>query len=115
MAQPGTRREPGRGSRPILILWLAVAALGCSRAEPPPPPPPPAGPSAGLVRVETQPAGLELVADGAVRCRTPCSFRIDPGLHQLTIHKSGYMPWQERVEVPPGGEVTVSAALVSSH
>jgi hypothetical protein len=115
MAQLGIRwREPGRGSRPALILSLAIAGLGCSRAEPPPPPPP-AGPLAGLVRVETQPPGLELVADGVVRCRTPCSFRIDPGLHQLTIHKSGYLPWQERVEVRPSAEVTVSAALVSSH
>jgi hypothetical protein len=108
--------SPDRRRGALLALLLAlVATAACTRAEDPPPAPPPPGPQAGTVRVETQPAGLELVADGTVRCRTPCSFRIDPGLHRLSIHKSGYMPWQEGVEVGPGAEVRVSAALVSSH
>ena len=104
-----------RGAHLALFLALAVTAAACTRAEAPPPAPPPPGPQAGTVKVATQPPGLELVADGTVRCRTPCSFRIDPGLHRLSIHKSGFMPWQESVEVRPGSEVTVSAALVSSH
>ena len=104
-----------RGAQLALVLALAVTAAACTRAEAPAPAPPPPGPRAGTVRVETQPPGLDLVADGAVRCRTPCSFRIDPGLHRLSIHRSGYMPWQESVEVRPGSEITVSAALVSSH
>jgi len=106
--------ERHRGARLALLLALAASAA-CARAGDPPPAPPPPGPQAGTVKVETRPPGLELVADGAVRCRTPCSFRIDPGLHRLSIHKSGYMPWQESIEVRPGAEVTVSAALVSSH
>jgi hypothetical protein len=112
VSRPPERR---RGALPALLLALAGAAAACTRAEAPPPAPPPPGPQAGTVRVETTPPGLELVADGTVRCRTPCSFRIDPGLHRLSIHKSGYMPWQESVEVRPGSVVTVSAALVSSH
>lgn len=108
-------RRQGRGTLLALLMALAVTAPGCSRDQPPPPAPPPPGPQAGTVLVETQPAGLELVADGTVRCRTPCSFRIDPGLHRLSIRKSGYMPWQESVEVRPGAEVKVSAALVGSH
>jgi hypothetical protein len=115
MNQPGTALPTTRGPGRALLLALAVAASGCTRDEPPPVAPPPPGPQAGTVLVETQPSGLELVADGTVRCRTPCSFRIDPGLHRLSIHKSGYMPWQESVEVRPGAEVKVSAALVSSH
>jgi len=99
----------------LLLLFALAATAACTRAEAPAPAPPPPGPRAGTVRVETQPPGLDLVADGAVRCRTPCSFRIDPGLHRLSIHRSGYMPWQESVEVRPGSEITVSAALVSSH
>ena len=105
MAQPST----------VWLLALALSALACTRVEAPPPAPPPPGPMAGTVLVETQPAGLELVADGTVRCRTPCSFRIDPGPHRLSIHKTGYMPWQESVEVRPGAELKVSAALVASH
>jgi hypothetical protein len=115
MPQPATAWPTKRGAGRALILALAVSALGCTRDEPPAPAPPPPGPQAGTVLVETQPPGLELVADGTVRCRTPCSFRIDPGLHRLSIHKSGYMPWQESIEVRPGAEVKVSAALVSSH
>jgi hypothetical protein len=117
MARQVVSRSPGRRrSAPLaLLLALAGAAAACTRAESPPPAPPPPGPRAGTVRVETRPPGLDLVADGTVRCRTPCSFRIDPGLHRLSIHRSGYMPWQESVEVGPGSEITVSAALVSSH
>jgi hypothetical protein len=126
MAQPRTARSAksgagralhrkGEGALLGLISALAITAVGCTRDEPPAPTPPPPGPQAGTVLVETQPPGLDLVADGSVRCRTPCSFRIDPGLHRLSIRKSGYMPWQESVEVRPGAEVKVSAALVSSH
>jgi hypothetical protein len=115
MTQPATAGPMKQGAGPALLLALAVTALGCTRDEPPPLAPPPPGPQAGTVLVETQPPGLDLVADGTVRCRTPCSFRIDPGLHRLSIHKSGYMPWQENVEVRPGADLKVSAALVSSH
>lgn len=107
--------ERRRGAILVLLFALAAPAAACTRAEAPPRAPPPPGPQAGTVRVVTQPAGLDLVADGTVRCRTPCSFRIDPGLHRLSIHKSGYMPWQEGVEVRPGAELEVSVALVSSH
>jgi hypothetical protein len=127
MAQPSTawsaksgagralHRKQGRGALLALLLALAISALSCTREEPPAHAPPPPGPQAGTVLVQTQPPGLELVADGTVRCRTPCSFRIDPGVHRLSIHRFGYMPWQESVEVRPGAEVKVSAALVSSH
>jgi hypothetical protein len=115
-AQAASDRATGRPSRGLrLALLIGLSGLACTRAEPPAPAPPPPGPLAGTVVVETQPAGLELVADGAVRCRTPCTFRIDPGLHRLSIHKTGYMPWQESVEVGAGAEVKVSAALVASH
>jgi hypothetical protein len=98
-----------------LLFALALTLVACTPAEAPRPTPPPPGPQAGTVVMETQPAGLEVVADGTIRCRTPCTFRIDPGLHRLSIHKSGFMPWQETVEVRPNAELKVSAALVSSH
>jgi hypothetical protein len=65
--------------------------------------------------VDSRPPGLEVYAAGVARCRTPCSFRIDPGTHRLAIRAPSYMPWQEDVAVPARGEVTVSASPVASH
>ena len=122
MAQPRTEWHeqvaPERTERVAYhaaVLALLITAAACTPAAPPPPAPPAPGPEAGTVVVEAQPVGVEVVADGVVRCRAPCRFRIDPGLHRLSIHKSGFMPWQENVEVPPNAEVKVSAALVASH
>jgi hypothetical protein len=99
-------------------LGVAAALLGlaCTRAPAPPAArPPEAGPDAGTVSVQIQPHGVEVAADGIARCRTPCSFRIAPGLHRITVRTSGFMPWQEDVHVEPGAEVKVSASLVASH
>lgn len=97
------------------LRMLLVSAVACTPAAPPQPPPPEPGPQAGTVVVEAQPAGVEVMADGVVRCRAPCRFRIDPGPHRLSIRKGGFMPWQEDVEVQPRAELKVSAALVASH
>ncbi len=77
--------------------------------------PPEPGPDAGTVSVQIEPPGVEVAADGMTRCRAPCSFRIDPGLHRISVRKSGYLPWQEDVQVRPGGDVKVAASLVGSH
>jgi len=96
-------------------IWLVVAIAACKGPPAAPARPPEPGPDAGTVVVETQPYGMDIVADGFVRCRTPCSFRIDPGLHRLSVRRSGFMPWQEDVVVAARGEVKVSASLVGSH
>jgi hypothetical protein len=97
---------------------FAVTALcaACSRAPAPAAPrPPEPGPDAGTISVQIEPYGVEVAADGITRCRTPCSFRIDPGIHRLSVRKSGFLPWQEDVRVEARGEVKVSASLVGSH
>jgi hypothetical protein len=89
-----------------LAAWGAVLlmALACTRAPAPPAAlPPEPGPDAGTVSVQI------------ARCRAPCSFRIAPGLHRLSVRRSGFLPWQEDVRVDPGAEVKVSASLVGSH
>jgi len=97
-----------------IAAWL-VAGAACTRPPVAPSRPPEPGPDAGTVVVETQPYGMDILADGFVRCRTPCSFRIDPGLHRLSVRKSGFMPWQEDVLVAAGAQVKVSASMVGSH
>jgi hypothetical protein len=102
-------------SRAACIAALLVAGVACTRPPVAPAGPPEPGPDAGTVVVETQPYGVDVVADGFVRCRTPCSFRIAPGLHRISARRSGFLPWQEDVRVDPGAEVKVSASLVGSH
>jgi PEGA domain len=96
---------------------LGLLAAACARAPEAtgPAPVPAAGPDAGTVTVALQPPGVEVSADGVPRCRTPCSFRIDPGVHRLTARPSGYLPWQEDVRVEARAGVRVEATLVSSH
>jgi hypothetical protein len=97
------------------VMSLALAA-GCTRAPAPAPAiPPDAGPDAGTVSVTIEPYGVEVAADGIVRCKAPCSIRLAPGLHRISVRKSGFMPWQEDVLVRPGAELKVSASLVGSH
>ena len=103
-------------ARPAAWGAVLLVALACTRAPAPPPArPPEPGPDAGTVSVQIDPYGVEVAADGIVRCRTPCTFRIAPGLHRLSVRKSGFLPWQEDVRVDPGAEVKVSASLVGSH
>ena len=105
-----------RVSAMLVAAALTTGLAGCTRTAPPAAPvAPPAGPDAGTVVVDLQPPGTEVAADGVVRCRAPCSFRIDPGLHGVSARRSGYLPWQEDVRVEAGREVRVSATLVSSH
>jgi hypothetical protein len=95
---------------------VALLFLACTRAPAPSAAvPPDPGPDAGTISVRIEPYGVEVAADGIARCRTPCSFRIAPGLHRLSVRKSGFLPWQEDVRVDPGVEVKVSASLVGSH
>jgi hypothetical protein len=97
-----------------VVLLLALVA-GCTRAPAPAPAIPEAGPDAGTVAVTIEPYGVEVAADGIVRCKAPCSIRLAPGLHRISVRKSGFMPWQEDVLVRAGAEVKVSASLVGSH
>lgn len=97
------------------VVLLALVA-GCTRAPAPAPAiPPDAGPDAGTVAVTIEPYGVDVAADGTVRCKAPCSIRLAPGLHRISVRKSGFMPWQEDVLVQAGVEVKVSASLVGSH
>jgi hypothetical protein len=99
---------------PALSIVLALA-VGCTRAPAPAPAIPEAGPDAGTVAVAIDPYGVDVSADGIVRCKSPCSIRLAPGLHRISVRKSGFMPWQEDVLVKAGAEVKVSASLVGSH
>ena len=76
---------------------------------------PVAGPEARTVSVGSRPVGADVLVGGTSRCRTPCSFRIDPGYYRLVLRIPGYMPWEADLVVRPGADAQVEADLVSSH
>lgn len=98
------------------LAAAALVACGC-RQDPVAAPHAPAGPGpdARMVTVESRPSGAEVLVGGPGRCRTPCSFRVDPGHYRLTLRLSGYMPWETELVVEPGADPRVDASLVPSH
>jgi len=94
---------------------LAALQLAACRRDAPAPPPPGPGPDARDVAVESRPAGAEVLVRGAPRCRTPCTFRLDPGRYRLVLRLHGYMPWEEELWVKEGSNERVEASLVASH
>jgi len=94
---------------------LLVAMLAACRAEPPAPAPRAPGPDARSVAVVSRPEGAEVLVGGASRCRTPCTFRVDPGRYRVVLRLTGYLPWDSDLVVHEGADARVEASLVSSH
>jgi len=99
--------------------WAVTAVLGAAlcacQARPPPVAPP--GPSAGArtARIESTPGGAEVLLSGTARCTTPCTLRLEAGRYQVTLRKTGYLPYQATLLMPLGEDAAISASLVGSH
>jgi hypothetical protein len=98
-----------------LLPALLVAALCACQARPPPAPRP--GPSAGArtARIDSSPEGAEVLLGGTVRCTTPCALRLEAGRYQVTLRKTGYLPYEAALLMPLGEDAALSASLVGSH
>jgi hypothetical protein len=105
--------RPRRSLAAAPLAALALVAAAC-RASPPPPA---AIPEEGArpVMVESQPPGAEVAVGGRSRCQTPCTIRLAPGRHRLSLKMSGYLPWEQDLVVRLDADEKVSASLVSSH
>ena len=97
------------------MALAALVALACRQAPAPADPPRTTGPWARPVTVESAPPGAKVAVDGAIRGSTPCTFRLDPGRHRLTLRMPQYLPYETDVLVGFEGEVRVSATLIASH
>ena len=68
-------------------------------------------PAAGSVRVETLPAGAEVLLDGHVRGRSPIELSgVEPGEHEVMIRHQG-TTWSRRVAVGAGGTASIVVPL----
>jgi len=96
-------------------LALALGLCACPSRSPPPAPPPPA-PSARArdLAVTSRPAGARVLVDGTPACATPCTVKVEPGPHRISVKQTGYLPWSTDLEVG-AGEARVEAELVASH
>jgi hypothetical protein len=71
-------------------------------------------PTVGSVRVETQPAGAEVLLDGHLRGRSPIELSgVEPGEHEVMVRHQG-TTWSRRVTVGPGGTASIVVPVVAT-
>lgn len=65
-----------------------------------------------FLHLESTPEGGAVFIDGIQVCHeAPCRVRLATGVYQLDVHKSGFDPMRQRVELPRGTETRVTATL----
>lgn len=67
--------------------------------------------SMGKLLVVAKPEGSTIEIDGKVVGATRWEGPVSVGTHQVLVKKQGHYPWSYDVEVPKGGERSVSASL----
>ena len=74
--------------------------------------PPP--PTSGALFIQSNPTGADVKLDGVYKGMTPLSLaNISPGLHTVRVEKTGYVPWEDTVDVSAGVTTNVTAALTA--
>lgn len=80
---------------------------------------PPLGPqstdrpsASGMLVLETDPPGAEVVIDGHVQIeRTPASYLLAAGVHSLEVRGSGYKSLRQSAEILPDGQQSLSLVM----
>jgi general secretion pathway protein D len=105
----------GTGSETELHRKPSAAA---TPAHPEPQPSSAPGSSAGKVgvpdniAVKTNPPQAVVIADGAALAgKTPLSFHLSPGRHELIIFAAGYQLVRREIDIPETGMLTIATAL----
>lgn len=65
----------------------------------------------GLLDVTSQPTGAEVLIDGRRLGMTPYHRAIGAGEHEVVIHKTGFLDYQNSVDVEPGRGSALDAVL----
>lgn len=74
---------------------------------------PPLGPQAidrpteasGILAIETEPSGAQVRIDGSLRVeRTPASYLLAAGVHDLVVQGQGYRPLRQQIEILAGAQ-----------
>lgn len=67
--------------------------------------------SKGKLKVDARPEGATILIDGQPVGATRWEGPVDAKVHQVSVKKTGYYTWNYEVDVPKGGERSVSATL----
>ena len=67
--------------------------------------------SKGKLIVDAKPEGATILIDGQAVGATKWEGPVDAKVHQVSVKKTGYYTWNYEVDVPKGGERSVSASL----
>lgn len=86
--------------------FAAKAASGSSQAESKPD-----EAELSTIVVKSTPDGADIKIDGKFIGSTPSTLRLAPGEHSIIIEKSGFNPWQRKINITNNGSVTVDATL----
>jgi hypothetical protein len=65
----------------------------------------------GTVNVSANPAGADVLVDGAFVGNSPSALKLTPGKHTVTVKMSGYADWSKDITVQSGSEVQLTANL----
>lgn len=102
-----TPASPVAEARPV----LAPLAIRAKRAPPAAPAPRPA-PTRGRLTIGVTPWG-ELYIDDQLIGNTPkVGVPLAPGTHHLRVARDGYEPFEQVIDVPPGGEVRLTGIVL---
>jgi hypothetical protein len=113
LPQPGSGRRFRRMAIAVMAVLLLVEAayLGAARFLKAPEAPP----ASGVLVVESQPAGAEVVIDGRVRGMTPLNLSLPPGPHSMELRLPGGQARLVPVTIQKGAQqshyVQLEAAL----
>lgn len=66
---------------------------------PPEPPPPDIVPKLGGLKIETTPAGAQVLVDGENKGITPLNIQVPPGAHEVRLVLADYGDWEAQVKV----------------
>jgi hypothetical protein len=57
------------------------------------------------------PDGADILIDGKYAASTPSTIQLAAGEHNVSVQKSGFLPWQKAITVSAGSNLTMSATL----
>jgi serine/threonine protein kinase len=69
----------------------------------------------GYVDSLSDPPGAEIVLDGKVVGRTPYTFEVPAGTHEIEYRKDGYYPAQATIKVPADARVPVELKMLAQE
>ncbi len=68
-------------------------------------------PAKATVNVSSNPAGADVLVDGAFIGNCPAVLKLTPGKHTVGMKMSGYKDWSRQITVESGSEVQLTANL----